>query len=241
MQLGPVTRQSVSDQVYARLRGQILTGELAAGQALPAERYLAESFEVNRHAVREALKRLQQAGLVRIAQGGATRVSDYRTTGGLDLLPQLVGDGSDVDAGVLRAGLEMRRCIGAEVAASAAQRAGTPQRRAIVQAGRAMADPADAADRHARHRALWALLVDAADNIAYRLAFNSLVDIIDRSRARDGTVFSAEVADSAGHLALAESVAGGHHEAAARLARRLLSSPLDHLAEQQAEAAGAQA
>ena len=39
--------------------------------------------------MREALKRLQQSGLVRISQGGATRVRDWRRHGGLDLLLEL--------------------------------------------------------------------------------------------------------------------------------------------------------
>ena len=57
---------------------------------MPSERTLAEELGVNRHAVREALKRLQQAGLIRIAQGGATRVLDWRQSGGLEVLLDLM-------------------------------------------------------------------------------------------------------------------------------------------------------
>ncbi|MGY1526023.1 GntR family transcriptional regulator [Streptomyces sp. MN3] len=66
-----IRREAVSDQLYALLRDRILSGALAAGTALTAERELAAEFEVNRHAVREAVKRLQQARLVEVSHGGA--------------------------------------------------------------------------------------------------------------------------------------------------------------------------
>src|SRR5256885_1262003 len=83
-------RRRVFEPVHERLRGDILAGRLAPGDSVPSERALAEEFGVGRHAVREALKRLEQAGLVRISQGGATRVLDWRDTGGLEVLLDLL-------------------------------------------------------------------------------------------------------------------------------------------------------
>ena len=71
-----VERRSLSEAVFEQLRGGILTGELEAGSSLPAERELAVELGVNRSAVREALKRLQQLRLVAIRQGESTRVLD---------------------------------------------------------------------------------------------------------------------------------------------------------------------
>src|SRR3954463_10115299 len=73
-----------SAQIHADLRAAILAGEYAAGDALPSERQLSDELGAGRHAVREALKRLQQAGLVSISQGGATRVRDWRRHGGVE-------------------------------------------------------------------------------------------------------------------------------------------------------------
>ena len=81
---GPTS--TVSSQIHAQLRADILGGRYAPGEALPSERRLCEAFDASRHGVREALKRLQQAGLVAISQGGATRVRDWRHHGGLELL-----------------------------------------------------------------------------------------------------------------------------------------------------------
>ena len=89
----PVQRRSVSDEVFAELRDAILTGRFQPGDTLPPERELAASFAVNRHAVREALKRLQEAGFVQIVHGGATTVLDVRSSAGLDLLAHLARSG----------------------------------------------------------------------------------------------------------------------------------------------------
>src|SRR5512138_3900841 len=82
----PLARRLLATEVFDQIKDRILRGEMTAGMTLPAERALAELLKVNRNAVREGLKRLEQAGLVAIHQGGATRVLDYRRTAGLELL-----------------------------------------------------------------------------------------------------------------------------------------------------------
>src|SRR5205814_4754626 len=129
MPIEPVHRSSVSDQVFGRLRDSVLTGEYPPDTSLPSERQLAEAFGVNRHAVREALKRMQQAQLVEITHGGATRVRDWRTSAGLDIAVQLAQTGDVLPVGSLvRDMLEMRACIGADAARLAAVRADGPTR-----------------------------------------------------------------------------------------------------------------
>src|SRR3712207_7349683 len=104
---------TLSSQIHARLRADILRGRYAPGDALPSERRLSEELDASRHGVREALKRLQEAGLVAISQGGATRVRDWRRHGGLDLLLTLDAEGDAPEAlHVARAAMEMRASIG---------------------------------------------------------------------------------------------------------------------------------
>jgi GntR family transcriptional regulator, transcriptional repressor for pyruvate dehydrogenase complex len=86
MALEAVNRSSLGDKVFEQLTGEIVSGRLAPGAAIPSERELSEILGVNRHVVREAVKRLEQIGLVKVAQGGRTRVLDFRQTAGLDLL-----------------------------------------------------------------------------------------------------------------------------------------------------------
>ncbi|MFC7500879.1 FadR/GntR family transcriptional regulator, partial [Nocardioides sp. GCM10030258] len=62
MALRPVTRRSVSDQVFDQLVDDVVDGEIAVGEALPSERRLAEVLGISRPAVREALQRIGQTG-----------------------------------------------------------------------------------------------------------------------------------------------------------------------------------
>lgn len=60
--------------VLERLMRDITAGRLPVGSRLPTEHALAESFRTSRHSVREALKRLQQMGLIGRRQGSGTVV-----------------------------------------------------------------------------------------------------------------------------------------------------------------------
>ena len=52
----------------------IVTGEVAAGQSLPPEGVLSQHFGVSRTVIRESVKRIEEKGLVNIAQGRGTEV-----------------------------------------------------------------------------------------------------------------------------------------------------------------------
>lgn len=211
--------------MHARLREEILAGRYGPGAALPSERDLSESLGVNRHAVREALKRLEQAGLVHIAQGGATRVLDWRAHGGLDLLLDLVFAGDEpFDSDVMRAILELRATIGADAARRCAARAPSDARAGVAQAAEAVARARDMDARVAAHERLWALIVDGADNIAYRLAFNTLVVGLDRIPGAASAILpEATLADDV--RALGQAIQAGDGEAAVDAAWRMLEPP----------------
>lgn len=231
-----VSRQLVSDAVHDQLRRAILDGELRPGDALPAERALAERFGVNRHAVREALKRLQQARLVEVAHGGATTVLDWRETAGLDVLPDLVrGGGHLPSADVLHSVLEMRLALGVDVARLCARRpdAALAERlREPIEAGRAAAADGAPLDALAAHYdELWRRLIASSGNVAYRLAHNSLLDAIDGLPELAHGLSAAEIRDHARQAKLADAVARGDAAAAARHAHALLHRMLDAAAE----------
>jgi len=119
--LKPIHKTSLSDAVFEQLRGEILSGSLRVGESLPAERALCEMLDVNRGAIREALKRLAQARLVSTAHGGGTQVLDFRRMAGLDLLSALLftPDGG-IDRMVARSVIEMRSLLAPEISRLAA-------------------------------------------------------------------------------------------------------------------------
>lgn len=226
MTFEPLSRESVSDQVFGRLRDAVVAGRYEAGEALPSERELAASFGVNRHAIREALRRLQQLGLVRVSQGGATRVQDWRATAGLDLAMTLAAAGDVLPVATLnRDVLEMRACVGADAARLCAQRAEPAARAAIAQAVEEYAAAVPDLDRMASaDLALWRRIVEGSGNIAYLLAFNSLTAGAVAVGHMPPQRRTAELLDVAAHRRLSELIGAGDTAGAEQVARALLSA-----------------
>jgi GntR family transcriptional regulator, transcriptional repressor for pyruvate dehydrogenase complex len=221
------TTSTASDRIHSELRAGILSGRYAAGDALPSERRLSEELQTSRHGVREALKRLQQAGLVSISQGGATRVRDWRRHGGLDLLLALGADGeAPPELGLVRATLELRACVGADAARLCAQRADDATRAALTARAAVLAAADDPVARTAHYDVLWDTIVEASGNVAYRLALNTLV-AGQRVLAFDAALVGAEVADADAVRSLAAAIAAGDGDAAQARARDLLDRSID--------------
>ena len=199
------------------------------------ERELALAWQVNRHAVREALKRVQQAGLVRISHGGKTRVLDWRTNAGLDVLSGLVSAGAMPPLQIVGDVAVMRRTIATDAARLCARKADDAQLAAVTAAAQAYPDAAavrahpDSAARVFHEVAdadvaFWSAVIDGSGNVAYRLSLNTLVAAID-DVGRDfvTALNAAEVADRPAHLELAAAIAARDDDTAARLAEALLS------------------
>jgi DNA-binding FadR family transcriptional regulator len=220
-------RTPLSESIFVRVRDGILGGRPAPGEPLPSERALADELGCNRHAVREAVKRLQQAGLVAVSHGGATRVLDWRMTGGLDLLAQLplARPGAAPDPALLRSILELRLCVGVDAARRCAERATVP----VVEALHAALETqrrATAAQAPLVYAHLWEHVIDGADNIAYRLAYNSLLAGLDPDSEQSRALFSGEACDIDAVATLVASIAARIPDAAADAAEDLLTRAL---------------
>jgi GntR family transcriptional repressor for pyruvate dehydrogenase complex len=73
----PLARQPASHRISTVIEQKILRRSLRPGDSLPTETELAEQFAVNRSTVREALRRLESAGLVG-REGGSKRLKVTR-------------------------------------------------------------------------------------------------------------------------------------------------------------------
>jgi DNA-binding FadR family transcriptional regulator len=228
--VGPVATRSA--EIHRALRGAILDGTYAPEAALPSERQLSDELGASRHAVREALKRLQQAGLISISQGGATRVRDWRRHGGLDLMLALGAEGEPPPEGLglVRSLFEMRASVGADAARLAARRADAATRAELEARAAALAATEDLVARTAIYDVLWDRVIDGAGNLAYRLALNTLV-AGQRVLSFDAATVGAEIADAPAVLALARAIAAGDEDGAHAAARDLLvrSIPRDEV------------
>lgn len=223
MALKRIARRSVPDEIYEQLLDDVLTGELAPGSTLPAERQLAEALGVSRPTVREAVQRLARAGLVEIRQGGSTTVRDPRRSGGLELLPRLILRGGRLDHSVVRSILETRATLGREVAGLAAGRHGPAAGPALTAAVDTLADRDDPLARQLAALAFWDHLVDAADSIVYRLLFNQLRTVYEPAMAALTGVMDTEVGQPERYRALTDAVVAGDADSARTRAGALLS------------------
>lgn len=223
MELRKVTRQSVADQVFDQVLTHVMAGELHVGEQLPSERRLAEVLGVSRPAVREALQRMAQTGLLHVRQGGTTTVRDFRRHGGLDLLPRLLVQGGQLDATVARSVIEARTCIGPDVAALAAERGG-PATGAALEA--CLEELTETDDPVAWQRVVldfWDAIVDGADSIVFRLMFNSLRAAYEPALTLLAGVLDAEVGQLEPYQVLTVAVRAGDAATARAAAERVLA------------------
>lgn len=221
--LKPVQKKSLSDSVFEQLRAEIISGRMEPGSTLPAERALCEALGVNRGAIREALKRLEQARLVSVQHGGSTTVLDYRESAGTDLLSALLitAEGK-VNTRVARSVMEMRSALATDIARLCALR------------GRHVADEADRIVAEMKQSSrdvpalqilsmnFWSLLVEGSDNVAYQLAYNSLREAYEKFAHLLTHVLASEFKDVAAYEAIARAIREGDPQEAQIIAGELI-------------------
>ncbi|QZH59347.1 GntR family transcriptional regulator [Mycolicibacterium farcinogenes] len=229
MALQPVNRRSVPEDVFEQIVDEVLSGQMQPGEPLPSERRLAEVLGVSRPAVREAIKRLTEAGLVEVRQGDATTVRDFRRHAGLDLLPRLLLRAGELDVSVVRSILETRLHNGPKVAALAAERAPAELVAKLGDTVESLAAEQDPVEQQRRALAFWDLVVDGADSIAFRLMYNTLRQTYEPALPALATMMTAEVGRPDAYRRIVEAIEAGDPAAADRAAQELLGPATDAL------------
>jgi GntR family transcriptional regulator, transcriptional repressor for pyruvate dehydrogenase complex len=216
-----VRKQSLSESVYRQLEDRIVREELKPGAELPAERALSAQLGVNRGAVREAIKRLQQAGLVAVRHGGNHVVKDYLQEGGLELLPSLLLNAKgNLNAPVVRSIMAMRSALAPDIAAGAARKPRpelAAELDALVERMRVQRGDLKALQNHALE--FWRKLVEHGGNVAFRLAFNSMTKTYTQVWGSLTGVLAAEFRDLDNLAGIAAAVRSGNAEAARNAGR----------------------
>jgi GntR family transcriptional repressor for pyruvate dehydrogenase complex len=77
--IAPLARRRVSEAVADNIRQAIFAGKILPGHKLPAEREMAARYRTSRVALREALRALENEGLIIVKRGygGGAFVSDF--------------------------------------------------------------------------------------------------------------------------------------------------------------------
>lgn len=178
MQFQTITTKRLYREIAEQIRERIEAGHFALSARLPSERELAESFDVSRSSVREALIALEISGFVDVRMGSGVYVCAR--------LPVSEGpqDSAAVDMAPFEL-LEARLLLEPECAALAAQHATLEQRTQLAQLHHAMeqahgrAEGGKALLHHDRlfHQAV----ANACPNAALASACMHLWDLRERS------------------------------------------------------------
>ncbi|WP_019547762.1 FadR/GntR family transcriptional regulator [Streptomyces sulphureus] len=233
MVLRAAGRQSLVDTVVAQLRDQLADGEWEVGERIPTEHALAEQLQVGRNTVREAVRVLVHAGMLRSRQGEGTFVVS-------------ASDAGEVMRSVQRAGvrdvLELRVALETEAARLAATRRQPADIARMREALAALGTYADAEQRPGagqyelfaeQDTAFHVALVESAHNVAlsatYRWLSGSVRDAFLTS-LRDARLPSLRDEQTSplaphDHAAVLEAIEAGDPERAERAMRDVLEEP----------------
>ena len=116
----PITRLRLHEEIVTIIQKQIMNGTILPGTKLPPEREMAETFNVNRTTLREALSKLENLELIEIRHGDGVYAKNFLESGNMDLIKAAVS--MDEDNVTLFSVLEARRFVVPGMAYLAAQR-----------------------------------------------------------------------------------------------------------------------
>jgi GntR family transcriptional repressor for pyruvate dehydrogenase complex len=117
--LKAIKKTRIYEEVVGQLHQLIDQGKLKAGDRLPSERELAETFRVSRSSVREAIKTLESEGMVVTRPGSGTFLTTVNVEAIIPSLASLLSRGKDALIDLF----EMRCLVEPSIAALAAERA----------------------------------------------------------------------------------------------------------------------
>src|SRR6201997_5297886 len=139
IRLSPVDVPKASDVLASQLRERILSGELAEGAPLPAERELVKQTQMSRATVREALRILEVQNLVRVRAGRAGGAFVQRpTTNGMASSVSMLIRGQKIKLADL---METREALEPFCAESAARKRTDEDLELLDRANEEIADP----------------------------------------------------------------------------------------------------
>ncbi|HEX2679165.1 MAG TPA: GntR family transcriptional regulator [Polyangiales bacterium] len=175
------TAESRVEAIAAELRAQILNGKYGPGERLPSERELSERMGVNRASAREALKKLEQLGMVTIRRGGGARVVPLEEAG-LGVLRHVLG-GAAPKREIVSQWLDVHELVISGAARFAMER-GTPEE--IAQAKRLLRRLCDISLSNEQH----VVVVDELTDLIARASRNVVLRMV-----RDGLTSTAKRRD----------------------------------------------
>lgn len=221
---GRVEQPRVAEHIARQILRSIVNRTLRPGDRLPSERSLSSRLGVNRASLREAIKKLEQLGLVHTRQGDGTRVMDFMSHAGVELLGHLLPVATTESPELLRDLQEVRVVLGREVAHLAARRCQPEDlvelRRLCREGGGQVRTQLDLLQLD---MAVFAGLAKASHNRVVQLLVNSIRAAVALQPDLFGPLMPSAQRVLAHHQALVECVATRDAEGAAAMTEAFLS------------------
>lgn len=177
MTFAKIKQERLSDVIARELETMIMDGVIAPGDRLPPERELAQEFSVSRPSLRQALQKLEAAGLVETRHGGGTFVRDAIAAGLSDPLAEVFQRHPEAALDFI----ELRGTLDGMSAAYAAKR-GTDDDHAIItecyraiEAAHSLDDPSEEAERDADFHIA---IAEASHNVILLHVVRSLLELL---------------------------------------------------------------
>jgi GntR family transcriptional regulator, transcriptional repressor for pyruvate dehydrogenase complex len=218
---------NLPSQLARMISDEILGGRFKAGERLPTERELAETFGVSRNVVREAIARLTFEGTVEPRQGSGVFVLGTNAIAALRLDAEMLRDHS-----LFASLFELRSILEGEAASLAAARRGRKHLAAIKAALKRLDDsqgtPQSVDADLEFHRAI-AL---ASDNVYVAIFINFISEHVRASIAEANErvdLPSRERINKEEHAAIYEAIAAKDIDGARESMRRHIGKAMERL------------
>jgi len=182
VEIVPVKKLSIADEITQQLLELILSGKFAPGERLPGERELAAGFNTNRNTLREAIRNLETLNLVEARQGDGMRVRDFARCGEINLVPHFLRHTLDDDArlAVIEDVLRLRRILLVEAVDAIGRRAPAGEVEAIRKLVRSQEANTDDPEKLViTDLEISQAMVVASGSLAYGWIFNTMAKLYE--------------------------------------------------------------
>jgi len=209
--LKAIKKTRIYEEVVSQIHDLIREGKLKAGDQLPSERELAETFKVSRSSVREALRALEAEGSVISRTGMGTFVADLPMESLVSTLATLLSKEKDALADIF----EMRKLIEPEIASLAAERATSREIEQLKEILDKQAQEVKKGGTGVEADSEFHFTIgQATQNLALEKLVSALMDILSRSREESLQTPGRNEVSLESHLRILSAIESHDREAA---------------------------
>ena len=107
MEFKKISSPTLKELFIEEMESMILSGKLAIGEKLPAEREIAQKMQISRSVVNDGIVEMARKGFLKIVPRQGTYIADYKNYGTIDILISIMKNGN-VSNDYIASTLELR-------------------------------------------------------------------------------------------------------------------------------------